>query len=92
MQAAAKAFSFRTRPVHHRKNNSDASGHEQKLNLSKLLSKMSLRCWAKCKRPTISKSFGSSSTRRNLRSKQRGPQRITERERKFSPALRIIYL
>jgi hypothetical protein len=28
----------------------------------------------------------------NLRSKQRGPQRKTERERNFSPALRIIYL
>src|SRR4029450_4378257 len=66
-------------------NNSDASGHEQKLNVSKLPSKMSLRCWTKCKRPTIPKSFGSSSTRRNLRSKQRSPQRKTERERNLSP-------
>ena len=50
MQSCCQSVQLPHLPVASQKNNSDANGHEQKLNVSKLLSKMSLRWWQNSKR------------------------------------------
>jgi hypothetical protein len=57
MQACCQSVQLPHPPVASQKNNSDASGHEQKLNVSKLLSKMSLRCWPNWKRSGDAEKF-----------------------------------